>query len=81
VANLKFEQLVEQYYVPLYRFGLSLSRNEPDAIDLTQQTFLTWASKGHQLRDKAKVKTWLFTTLYRAFPRGETSRRALRRNR
>ncbi|CAN5717574.1 hypothetical protein BH20VER1_BH20VER1_13430 [soil metagenome] len=41
MANLKFEQLVEQYYVPLYRFGLSLSRNEPDAIDLTQQTFLT----------------------------------------
>jgi RNA polymerase sigma factor (sigma-70 family) len=67
VARPEFEQLVEQYYVPLYRFGLSLSRKESDAVDLTQQTFLTWAAKGHQLRDTGKVKTWLFTTLYRQF--------------
>lgn len=61
------EKLVEEYYQPLYRFGLSLSRNESDAGDLVQQTFYTWATKGHQLRDILKVKTWLFTTLYRAF--------------
>lgn len=67
MANLEFEQLVEQYYVPLYRFGLSLSRNESDAVDLAQHTFFAWAAKGHQLRDAAKVKTWLFTTLYRQF--------------
>lgn len=61
------EHLVETYYAPLYRFGLSLSRNEADAGDLVQQTFYTWATKGHQLRDASKVKTWLFTTLYRDF--------------
>lgn len=67
VAEIDPEQLVEIYYAPLYRFGLSLSRNEADAGDLAQQTFYTWATKGHQLRDPSKVKTWLFTTLYRDF--------------
>jgi RNA polymerase sigma factor (sigma-70 family) len=67
VATLDFEKLVEEYYMPLYRFALSLSRKESDAADLTQQTFFLWASKGHQLRDESKVKTWLFTSLYREF--------------
>ncbi|MEO5718338.1 MAG: RNA polymerase sigma factor [Chthoniobacterales bacterium] len=67
VALLDFEKLVEDFYQPLYRFALSLSRKEADASDLTQQTFFLWASKGHQLRDTSKVKTWLFTSLYREF--------------
>ena len=60
-----FEGLVAQYYEPLYQFAFSLARAEADACDLTQQTFLVWATKGHQLRDPDKVKTWLFTTLDR----------------
>ncbi len=67
VAALDFEKLVEDFYMPLYRFALSLTRHEADAADLTQETFLLWASKGHQLRDPSKVKTWLFTSLYREF--------------
>jgi RNA polymerase sigma-70 factor, ECF subfamily len=67
VAALDFEKLVEDFYMPLYRFALSLSRRESDAADLTRQTFLLWALKGHQLRDASKVKTWLFTSLYREF--------------
>ena len=67
VANLDFEKLVEDFYLPLYRFAFSLSRHESDASDLVQQTFFLWASKGHQLRDQSKVKTWLFTSLYREF--------------
>ena len=63
--------------MPLYRFALSLSRKESDAADLTQQTFFLWASKGHQLRDTSKVKTWLFTSLYREFLVANGSRTVL----
>ncbi len=62
-----FEQLVDAHYAALYRFGLSLARHEAEAADLTQQTFYLWATKGHQLRDGAQARTWLFTTLYRLF--------------
>jgi RNA polymerase sigma-70 factor, ECF subfamily len=62
-----FEKLVKLYYRDLYRFGFSLTRSEADASDLTQQTFYIWANKGHQLKDLASVKGWLFTTLHREF--------------
>ena len=62
-----FEQIVSQHYDPLYRFALSLTHTEADACDLTQQTFYIWATKGHQLRDLSKVKSWLFTILRREF--------------
>jgi RNA polymerase sigma factor (sigma-70 family) len=65
--GLDFEGIVTRYYESLYQFAFSLTRVEADACDLTQQTFYVWATKGHQLRDKSKVKTWLFTTLHRAF--------------
>jgi len=64
-----FEQIVSQHYEPLYRFALSLTRMEADACDLTQQTFYIWATKGHRLRDRSKVKPWLFTILHREFLR------------
>ena len=68
MANgLDFESLVAAHYGPLYQFAFSLTRDEADACDLTQQTFCIWAAKGHQLRDQTKVKTWLFTTLHREF--------------
>lgn len=67
VDQIDFEQLVASYYENLFRFAISLTRSEDRAADLTQQTFYLWAAKGHQLRDKTKVKSWLFTTLHREF--------------
>ena len=66
-STLDFDELVERHYRKLYQFAYNLSHDEAQAYDLTQQTFLKWARKGHQLRDPSKVKTWLFTTLHREF--------------
>jgi RNA polymerase sigma factor (sigma-70 family) len=60
-----FNQLITDYSPGLYGFAQNLSRRSGMAEDLVQQTFLLWAKKGHTLRDQSKVKTWLYTTLYR----------------
>ena len=63
----EFEDLVDAHYQALYRFGMSLVRDPDIASDLVQETFCIWAAKGHQLKDRSKAKTWLFTTLHREF--------------
>lgn len=67
MTDIDFAQIVDQHYEPLYRFAFSLTRDQTESCDLTQETFCIWATKGHQLRDLSKVKTWLFTTLHREF--------------
>lgn len=62
-----YEQAVATYYEPLYAFGYSLAGNADDACELTQETYYRLLTKGGQLRDNSKVKSWLFTTLYRIF--------------
>ncbi len=62
-----FEEVVNAYYQPLYRFALGLTRQPSDAADLTQTVFERFIEKSASLRDPTKVKTWLFTTLYRDF--------------
>ena len=62
-----FEEAVNAYYEPLFRFALGLSRSEADASDLTQRAYERFAEKSGALRDKSKAKTWLFTTLYRDY--------------
>lgn len=64
-GDLEFARLVEDHYGSLYRFAFSLTHSEADACDLVQETFYIWARKGSQLRQEAKVKSWLFTTLHR----------------
>ncbi len=66
-SDLPFEKIVELHYASLYRFAFTLTRQEEEASDLTQETFCIWAEKGHQLRDRTKAKSWLFTTLHREF--------------
>jgi RNA polymerase sigma-70 factor (ECF subfamily) len=66
---MDFEAVVSLYHEELFRFAFSLARDRDEACDLTQQTYAIYAEKGRQVRDKNKVKNWLFTTLYREFLR------------
>lgn len=76
MPKVDFDDIVDRFYQALYRFGYSLSKCEATASDLTQQTFFIWARKGDQLRDATKVKSWLFTTLYREFLKGRNRAKA-----
>lgn len=72
-----FETIVSDYQQSLYRFAYSLARNSDQANDLVQQAFYIYAKKGGSLRDPSKVKSWLFTTLYREFLRHKRERTRL----
>jgi RNA polymerase sigma-70 factor (ECF subfamily) len=62
-----YECAVNSHYEGLYRFAHSLAGNADEASELTQETFAQLAVKSGQLRDPSKVKSWLFTTLYRMY--------------
>lgn len=64
---LDYEALVDRFYEQLYRFAFGLAGNPSDAADLTQETYRILLLKGDQVRDTGKIKSWLFTTLYREF--------------
>jgi RNA polymerase sigma-70 factor (ECF subfamily) len=67
VNETDYEPAVAAFYEALYAFGYSLAGNADDASELTQETYCRLLTKGGQLRDPSKVKSWLFTTLYRVF--------------
>ena len=70
IDDQTFEALVGAHYEALYRFAFSLVQSESDARDLVQEAYAQLARKGGQIKSVAKAKSWLFTTLYRAFVDG-----------
>ena len=61
----RYESLVESLYQDVFRYALWLTRNQPMAEDLVQETFLrAWRSLDSLENDKA-AKAWLFTILRR----------------
>ena len=69
VTDQQFERAVSEHYADVFRFALSLSKKETEACDLAQEAFRRLASKGHQIQDESKLKSWLMTTCYREFLR------------
>jgi RNA polymerase sigma-70 factor (ECF subfamily) len=61
------EKLVDEYYVPLYRYAYRLTGSAADAEDLTQDTFCKAQRNYAQLRDEGRAKAWLFSILRNAY--------------
>jgi RNA polymerase sigma-70 factor, ECF subfamily len=76
--KIDLQAVVSQHYAAVYRFGCALAKNESDAADLTQQTFLILTKRHGRIREPEKAKCWLFTTLRREFLRSSRSRASQR---
>ena len=56
-----------RYEQMLYRTAMLYSGNRFDAEDLVQETFLAGFRSRHQLKDRRKIKPWLFVILRNRF--------------
>src|SRR5947207_420058 len=61
------QRLVDDHYLPLYRYAYRLSGSAADAEDLTQEAFCKAQLHLAQLRDPARAKPWLFSILRNAY--------------
>ncbi len=54
-----FRELVRRHEHAIYRTSLAITRNEADAEDVTQETFLRAFAHRDQFRGEARFATWL----------------------
>ncbi|MBI4845098.1 MAG: sigma-70 family RNA polymerase sigma factor [Candidatus Omnitrophica bacterium] len=59
-----FEELFNLYKNRIYRLGLSVSRNEKDAEDILQNTFLKIIQHIEAFKNKAHLSTWIYKIAY-----------------
>jgi len=54
-----FAQIYRQYFDPVYRYALSLTLDEHQAEEITQETFFKALESIDKFRAESSVKTWL----------------------
>ncbi|MBL0715066.1 MAG: sigma-70 family RNA polymerase sigma factor [Desulfosarcina sp.] len=65
-----FWQFAERYERLLYKAAFQYTGNRFDAEDLVQETFLAAHRNIHQLKDRRKIKPWLFVILRNNYLKG-----------
>lgn len=55
------ETLVRQYETGVYRLALSITNDEADAHEITQETFITALRSLRSYQEKSNFKSWLYT--------------------
>jgi RNA polymerase sigma-70 factor (ECF subfamily) len=69
--------LIVRYHADMYRYAYRLTGNQPDAEDLTQQTFLVAQQRLHQVRLPERVGGWLFAILRNCYLKSARKRQPL----
>jgi RNA polymerase sigma-70 factor (ECF subfamily) len=64
-SRRRFEELALPYLRALYRFAVKLTGNAVAAEDLVQETYLRAVRAFPSLRDRERIKPWLFQILSR----------------
>jgi RNA polymerase sigma-70 factor (ECF subfamily) len=76
-SGLDIQSLVVQHHRDVYRYAYRLTGNQPDAEDLTQQTFLIAQQRLNQLRAAERVVGWLFAIVRNCYLKSERKRQPL----
>ena len=69
MADITFQELVEEHYDRLFRAALFMSGDREVAEDLVQESFLAAAESLHRFEGRSKPYTWLYGILRNKFRR------------
>ncbi|MBR10502.1 MAG: hypothetical protein CMP48_22810 [Rickettsiales bacterium] len=64
--NRAFGDLVDKYQVRVFNFVLNILRNEEDAYEVVQDTFLKVHKSLNTFRNESKLSTWMLRIAYYA---------------
>jgi RNA polymerase sigma factor (sigma-70 family) len=78
MENMPFTNQINVYQQSLHNFAMSFTKNEEDANDLVQDTFLKAIGSHHLYTEGTNLKAWLYTILKNTYL--NAYRRTTRRN-
>ena len=76
MSEQDFEQIYRRYFDPVYRFALSLTLDEHQAEEITQETFFKALQSINSYRGESSIKTWLCTITKNIFLSDQRKKKA-----
>jgi len=78
IDKVAFDDLYHKHGFPVFKFAFSLTKNQGEAEDLFQETWLRVVQNFHKISDKQTFKSWVFTITVNLF-RDELRKKKTRR--